>query len=58
MPINIEKLEKQREEASRDKADLFDFYHDNWDEVISTLKRLRETTKELDETLFPKKVVK
>lgn len=40
--IDLNELDEIREKASSDKADLFDFYHDNWDSVIAEIKRLRE----------------
>lgn len=42
--LDLDKLEGEREAASRDKADLFDFYHDNWGELISEIKRHRKET--------------
>lgn len=39
--IDLDELETKREKACEDKADLFDFYHDNWDDVIAEVKRLR-----------------
>lgn len=34
-------LDEDFEYACRDKAELFDFYHDRWDTVIRELRRLR-----------------
>lgn len=39
--IDLKKLEAEREHATRDKADLFDFYHDNWDALVAEIERLR-----------------
>lgn len=39
--IDLKRLEAERERATIDKADLFDFYHDNWDALIEEIKRLR-----------------
>ena len=36
--IDLDKLEAAREKATRDKADLFDFYHENWDTIVDALK--------------------
>lgn len=36
--LDLDKLEARRETATRDKADLFDFYHEHWDEVIAALR--------------------
>jgi hypothetical protein len=47
--INWKNLEADREAASRDKADLFDFYHDTWDALVAEIKRLE---KELDTINF------
>jgi hypothetical protein len=40
--MDLDKLEAEREKATIDKADLFDFYHDNWDAVISELRELQQ----------------
>jgi hypothetical protein len=40
--IDLEQLEDERTEAQTDKADLFDFYHDNWDKLIAELRAHRE----------------
>lgn len=39
--LDIDKLEAEREAATIDKADLFDFYHKHWDELVAELKRSR-----------------
>jgi hypothetical protein len=36
--IDLEQLEDERTEAQTDKADLFDFYHANWNKVIAELR--------------------
>lgn len=36
--IDASRLELDREIASRDKVELFDFYHKNWDQIIEALK--------------------
>ena len=43
--IDLEELDTQRIEAQTDKADLFDFYHKNWDKVVEELRALREKSK-------------
>lgn len=40
--INLTKLEQEREEATSDKSDLFDFYHKNWPIVINEINRLMD----------------
>lgn len=32
--LDLEQLERQRDEQSCDKADLFDFYHENWNRLV------------------------
>lgn len=39
--MNLEELEAHRDLAMEDKADLFDFYHKNWDRLICELKELQ-----------------
>jgi hypothetical protein len=46
--LNLRKLAAEREKASEDKADLFDFYNDNWDKLVAEVERLREPTGEKD----------
>ena len=41
-PRPIESLLQQREEASRDKADLFDFYNRTWSKLMAEVERLSE----------------
>lgn len=36
--IDLKKLEAERERATRDKADLFDFYHENWDTLVEAYR--------------------
>jgi hypothetical protein len=38
----LNKLEEQREKIRADKPDLFDFYNDNWDDLISEIVSLRQ----------------
>jgi hypothetical protein len=40
--LNLQQLEEQREKATIDKADLFDFYHDNWDSLVAEIVKLRK----------------
>jgi hypothetical protein len=40
--LNLRQLAKEREDATVDKADLFDFYNKNWDALIAEIARLRE----------------
>jgi hypothetical protein len=42
--FNLQHLEDERTEAQADKADLFDFYHANWDKLIAEIRRLRKGT--------------
>lgn len=44
--IDLQQLEAAREKAEIDKADLFDFYHDNWDRLVAEIKRLRQSAAE------------
>ncbi len=37
---DFDKLERLRQLAAKDKADLFDFYHDNWDRLVEHAKSL------------------
>lgn len=41
--IDLEQLEIDREKASTDKAELFDFYHKNWNVLIEEIKSLRNS---------------
>lgn len=45
--LNLDKLEADREKASEDKADLFDFYHNNWDDVIRELRSHQDRERDL-----------
>ena len=47
--MNLKQLEAQREKASEDKADLFDFYHDNWDALVAEITRLRREEQARDD---------
>lgn len=44
--LDLEQLAEQREKAYIDKADLFDFYHDNWDDVIAQLRAFQEQARD------------
>ncbi len=44
--LDLEELEEQREEATIDKVDLFDFYNANWDRLVDEIRRLRSKVKE------------
>ena len=39
--IDLDELEREREEATIDKVDLFDFYNKNWDRLIEEIRELR-----------------
>ena len=39
---NLERLEAERQAACTDKADLFDFYHKNWDALVAEIKKLKD----------------
>jgi len=45
--LDLELLEEQREAVSRDKADLFDFYHENWKRLLARAKSMEETLEEI-----------
>jgi len=36
--LDLDKLEAEMEKARIDKADLFDFYHNNWSAVVAALR--------------------
>lgn len=40
--LNLEKLAIEQEKAAEDKADLFDFYHKNWDALVAEIRSLRQ----------------
>lgn len=40
---DLDALEVAREIATRDKCDLFDFYHAHWDALIAELREHRAT---------------
>ena len=42
--IDLKKLEAEREKASEDKADLFDFYHKNWDALVKAAEASTRTS--------------
>lgn len=59
--IDLEQLEKDREEATIDKADLFDFYNHNWGRVVGEVEKLRskrENQEAAAEARALKKIVK
>ena len=39
--MNLRKLAAEREEATVDKADLFDFYNKNWNSLVEEIVALR-----------------
>jgi isocitrate/isopropylmalate dehydrogenase len=39
--LDLGDLEKEREDAALDKADLFDFYNGYWDKLVTELKAHR-----------------
>lgn len=43
--LDLDALEKEREEACVDKADLFDFYNNNWDKLLLEIMALRKRLK-------------
>lgn len=46
--LDLDALEVAREIARRDKADLFDFYNANWDNLVAEIERLRNNMLEND----------
>ncbi len=48
---NLKTLEKEREKASEDKADLFDFYNKHWDALVTALADLEKKDVDLAEDL-------
>lgn len=40
--LDLEQLEADYEEFRHDKAELFDFYHNNWDKLIAEIHCLRQ----------------
>ena len=40
--LDLEQLEADREKAKIDKADLFDFYHDNWSNLVTWLRAYQQ----------------
>lgn len=40
--LDLDSLENERVEAQVDKADLFDFYHQNWSALVAEIRSLRE----------------
>jgi len=40
--LDLNQLEADREKAMIDKADLFDFYNDNWAAVIAALRAAQD----------------
>lgn len=47
--IHIGLLEQEHEKASEDKADLFDFYHKNWANVLQQLKDYQDLRDQRDD---------
>lgn len=41
--IDLEQLKIDREKASEDKAELFDFYHKNWNVLIKEIESLNNS---------------
>lgn len=39
--IDLDELENKRDAARHDKADLFDFYHDNWDALVAFAREMQ-----------------
>lgn len=39
--LDLDKLAEEKEKATIDKADLFDFYHKNWNSLVAEIRRLR-----------------
>jgi len=44
--IDLDKLEAEREAATIDKCDLFDFYHENWANLVAEVRRLTPKPKQ------------
>lgn len=40
--LDLDQLEVEREKATIDKADLFDFYHDNWDKLVEEVRDFQQ----------------
>lgn len=49
--LNLKDLEKEREKASEDKSDLFDFYNKHWDALVAALADLKKKDVDLAEDL-------
>lgn len=45
--IDLKRLEEEREEATIDKVDLFDFYNKNFNRLIREIRALRDVTIEM-----------
>lgn len=43
--LDLDKLEEDREAATIDKVDLFDFYNANWDKLVEEIRSLRAKLK-------------
>lgn len=39
--LSLEKLDEEREVATQDKVDLFDFYHKNWPLLTKTIQGIQ-----------------
>lgn len=46
--LDLEQLAKDREDATLDKADLFDFYNSNWDRLVAELEKHKSKREMLD----------
>jgi uncharacterized protein YjiS (DUF1127 family) len=45
--LDLDQLEVEREKAATDKADLFDFYHNNWRSMMDELRDFRQLLDDL-----------
>lgn len=48
MSVDLIVLAEKREAAREDKAELFDFYHHNWDRLIAEILRLKAISDQHD----------
>lgn len=46
--LNLKKLEEERKDATADKAELFDFYHQNWGKVVDELQAAQDRLHAID----------
>lgn len=49
--IDLIELDKEREKVCFDKAELFDFYYNNWDNLVKEIESLRKIILDYDEPL-------